>query len=182
MTSFKPTYLYIKTHQTTGLKYFGKTTNDPYRYYGSGVYWLRHLKEHGYKIDTKVLGLFDNYKECKEFAINFSIKENIVESNEWANLRIENGLDGGDTGRTNYGPLSAESKLKISKKNKGKIPYNKGTKGLCPGNKSPRSAETKQKLRESLLGRKRSQESINKQQIRNRLKKDKGCTDDSNST
>lgn len=165
MTNFKPTYLYIKTHQITGLKYFGKTTNDPYRYYGSGIYWLRHLREHGYKIDTEVIGLFHNYNECKEFAINFSIKENIVESSNWANLRIENGLDGGDTGRTNYTPLSTETRIKISEKNKGKSPYNKGTKGLCPGNKSPRTEETKQKLRKANLGKKRSQESIDKQQM-----------------
>ena len=26
---FKPTWLYIKQHNTTGLKYFGKTTKDP---------------------------------------------------------------------------------------------------------------------------------------------------------
>jgi hypothetical protein len=25
---FKPTYLYIKTHNITGLKYFGKTTDE----------------------------------------------------------------------------------------------------------------------------------------------------------
>lgn len=63
MVDFKPTYLYIKTHQITGLKYFGKTINNPYRYYGSGIYWLRHLKEHGYKIDTEVLGLFYEQQE-----------------------------------------------------------------------------------------------------------------------
>jgi hypothetical protein len=43
---FKPTFLYIKTHSVTGLKYFGKTTKDPFRYKGSGVYWVRHLKVH----------------------------------------------------------------------------------------------------------------------------------------
>lgn len=32
MTEFLPTYLYIKTHNQTGLKYFGKTTKDPFKY------------------------------------------------------------------------------------------------------------------------------------------------------
>ena len=44
---FKPTYLYIKQHSITGLKYFGKTTVDPYKYKGSGMHWLRHINKHG---------------------------------------------------------------------------------------------------------------------------------------
>jgi hypothetical protein len=44
MKLFKPTTLYVKTHNITGLKYFGKTTNDPFKYKGSGKYWLDHLK------------------------------------------------------------------------------------------------------------------------------------------
>lgn len=39
-------HLYIKTHNTTGLKYFGKTTKDPYKYLGSGKHWRAHLKIH----------------------------------------------------------------------------------------------------------------------------------------
>ena len=53
LKEFKPTYLYVKTHNITGLKYFGKTTNDPYTYYGSGKYWLLHLKKHGYNISCQ---------------------------------------------------------------------------------------------------------------------------------
>ena len=38
----KPTYLYVKQHNKTGLKYFGKTTKkDPLKYKGSGLYWKR---------------------------------------------------------------------------------------------------------------------------------------------
>ena len=37
-------YLYLKQHNITGLKYFGKTEQNPYKYKGSGIYWLRHLK------------------------------------------------------------------------------------------------------------------------------------------
>jgi len=37
-------YLYVKIHNVTKLKYFGKTTKNPYNYKGSGLYWKRHLK------------------------------------------------------------------------------------------------------------------------------------------
>ena len=44
--------LYIVTHNTTGLKYFGKTTRYftqedlQENYHGSGSYWKNHLKKH----------------------------------------------------------------------------------------------------------------------------------------
>jgi hypothetical protein len=47
MTEFKPTYLMVKTHNQTSLKYFCKTVkNNPLTYLGSGKYWTRHLKAH----------------------------------------------------------------------------------------------------------------------------------------
>lgn len=53
------TYLYVKTHNVTGLKYLGKTTKqDPHKYSGSGKHWMRHLKVHGYDCTTTIL------KEC----------------------------------------------------------------------------------------------------------------------
>ena len=96
---FKPTYLYIKTHNVTGLKYFGKTTKDPYKYFGSGTRWLRHLEVHGKNVETDILGYFTDKQKCLQVALEFSIKNNIVESTEWANFRIES-LDGGDTSKT----------------------------------------------------------------------------------
>ena len=51
-------YLYIKTHNKTGLKYLGKTKRNPFVYTGSGVYWKRHLKIHGNEHTTEIL------KEC----------------------------------------------------------------------------------------------------------------------
>jgi hypothetical protein len=65
MKKFYSTYLYIKTHNITGLKYFGKTTKkDPYSYIGSGEYWLSHLKIHGKNISTEIIGFFED-KEGK---------------------------------------------------------------------------------------------------------------------
>lgn len=109
--------LYIKTHLKTGLKYFGKTTKkDPHKYKGSGKYWLSHLKKHGCFIKTKIVAQFHDEVECKKFALNFSIKNNIVESKEWANLRMENGFDGAPIGNT----FSKETLKKMSESKKGK--------------------------------------------------------------
>jgi hypothetical protein len=94
-TEFKPTYLYIKTHNITGLKYFGKTVSkDPYSYKGSRTRWNNHLKKHGYDISTEILGFYTDKEECYKAAIEFSIANDIVKSNDWANLKIEK-LDGG---------------------------------------------------------------------------------------
>lgn len=89
------TYLFIKQHKKTGLKYFGKTAKkDPYSYNGSGKYWLRHLKKHGKKLITLKVWQFENIKKCEKFALNFSKNQNIVKSKKWANLKMENGKDG----------------------------------------------------------------------------------------
>ena len=108
-------YLYHKRHKLTGLNYFGKTKRDPYKYVGSGLYWRRHLKEHGKHIETVSVWQFTDVNECVNFAINFSALHNIVVSDEWANLKIENGLDGG------FPELSTVSRLKgvSTRKNKG---------------------------------------------------------------
>lgn len=89
-------YLYHKRHKITGLNYFGKTTRDPLNYKGSGIYWLAHLKKHGRFVDTIEIWKFDDQCKCSEFAIRFSENNNIVESTEWANLCIEDGLMGGN--------------------------------------------------------------------------------------
>lgn len=93
----KPTFLYIKQHTKTKLKYFGKTTErNPYAYLGSGKYWRKHIKKHGSEhVITVWAQLFTDETELINYAIKFSKENNIVESTEWANLKEENGLDGG---------------------------------------------------------------------------------------
>lgn len=168
MKPFLPTTLYIKTHNITGLKYFGKTTGDPFKYKGSGKYWTDHLKKHGNDVTTEIVGYFIDKKLCEEFALNFSKENNIVRSlNEhgkkiWANQVDENGLDGGNTNRTNYGPHTIESRVKMSESKKGQVPWNKGKIGVNPGNRLPRTKEQKEKISKSLTGRQRTQESIKK--------------------
>lgn len=90
-------YLYHKQHTITGLSYFGKTKGpDPIGYLGSGVYWRNHLKIHGETINTVALWGFESQEECTKFAVEFSIKNDIVNSDKWANLCIEDGIGGGD--------------------------------------------------------------------------------------
>ena len=123
-TPIKPTYLYIKQHSVTGLKYFGKTTEtDPYKYSGSGGYWKNHIKKHGKKF-IKTIWVSDLYYDTSivEHALHFSIENNIVESNDWANLILENGLDGAITGTIR----SKESRIKQSVSAKGRNAWNKG--------------------------------------------------------
>ena len=160
-------YLYIKTHQTTGLKYFGKTTNkNPHKYRGSGKYWKRHLKKYGNLVDTEILGYYTE-DEVEPIALKFSKDNNIVESKEWANLIEENGLNGGDIlsdeakaklsdklkGRT----FSAETRAKQSAVQKGKKhgPFSAETRAKMSAASKGRtfSAETRAKLSDSLKGR-----------------------------
>lgn len=92
-------YLYVKQHNETGLKYFGVTQKlDPFKYTGSGKRWLKHLRKHGKLISTIEIWGFDNIKDCKEFALRFSTKNQIVQSEQWANLIDENGTDGNPPG------------------------------------------------------------------------------------
>lgn len=87
-------YLYVKTHNKTGLKYLGKTEKDPYKYKGSGLHWLRHLKKHGSDLTTVILRECHSENEVKIWGMHYSEKWNVVESQEWANLKEERG-DGG---------------------------------------------------------------------------------------
>jgi hypothetical protein len=128
-----PTVLYIKQHSVTGLKYFGKTTQDPLKYNGSGVYWTDHIKKHG-KEHVTTVWISEPYIDSDtiaEFALAFSLENNIVESSTWANLKPENGLDGGVAGPNGKkgiptGPKSTEHKQKISVTLTGKLSGKKG--------------------------------------------------------
>lgn len=93
-------YLYVKT-SPFGLKYLGKTTKNPYIYNGSGKIWKRHLKKHNLSytdIKTEIVLETNDVLELIRVGNELSMEHNIVKSNEWANLRIENG-DGGDTSK-----------------------------------------------------------------------------------
>lgn len=89
--------LLIKTHSVTGLKYLCKTVKEDYiSYKGSGKYWCNHLEKHGREVKTEVLYESSCLVEFSRVCVEYSTKFNVVESEEWANLIPENGLDGGD--------------------------------------------------------------------------------------
>lgn len=87
-------FLYVKQHALTKLKYFGKTSSNPLTYRGSGTYWKRHLKQHGNEVDTLQVWEFSDQSACTQFALQFSEQNDIVNSDRWANLIEENGVDG----------------------------------------------------------------------------------------
>lgn len=101
--NFKPTYLCIKQHKITGLKYFGKTIKDPLIYNGSGKYWKKHIKKYGKEIKTIWTHFFNDVDELVHTALTLSELFDIVESTSWANMKPEDGLSGGDTSKSeNY--------------------------------------------------------------------------------
>ena len=149
----KPTFLYVKQHKLTGVKYFGKTTKiDPYSYLGSGKRWTKHIKKHGVDhVVTLWTKLFTEETELIEFAKKFSEENNITNDVSWANLCPENGKDGGPRENNHFKifnklPRTEEHKLAISKARKGKASYRPNFK---------QSEESKQKISKTMTGRKR---------------------------
>jgi len=86
MKDFIPTFLYIKEHPITGLKYFGKTTGtEKYlleEYLGSGDYWEDHLRIHGKQVDTPWYCLYTEKEELVKFALMCSEQWDIVKAKE----------------------------------------------------------------------------------------------------
>lgn len=93
-------YLYKKTHNITGLKYLGKTKQDPIKYQGSGVKWRHHIKKHGYNVTTEILKECETNEEIKYWGLYYSNLWDVVNAKDstgkktWANLKLEEG-DGG---------------------------------------------------------------------------------------
>ena len=137
---FTPTWLYIKQHNVTGLKYFGKTTKDPFLYKGSGKYWKDHIRKHGNNITTVWTELFTDKQTLTEYALQFSNQHNIVESKEWANLINENGIDGNVPGSK----ITEETRRKLSVSHQGQLAWNKGI---------PRSQEVKDAVSKANKGK-----------------------------
>lgn len=104
MTIYK---LYVMTHNITGLKYLGYTTKDINKYFGSGVYWLRHLKNHGFNIKREVIYECETVEELKSAGQYYSNLWNIVSAVNslgkkiWANAKPEEGRGGGILFKTN---------------------------------------------------------------------------------
>ncbi len=108
-----PTYLYVKTHNKTGLKYLGKTIQNPYKYKGSGIYWCRHLSKHGNDVTTEILKECQTNNDVKYWGQYYSDLWNVVVDDAWANLKPETG-DGGS------GKMLSSTKEKIKQYQKSK--------------------------------------------------------------
>lgn len=160
-------YLYVKTHNKTGLKYLGKTTRNPLTYHGSGLYWKRHLKQHGYDITTEILYETEDKEIFKKIASEYSKKFNIVESKDWANIREETGDGGfskesqikgyinGHKKRCEAGGKAAVERGLVWNSDTAKIAGSIGGKG----NKGkPKSEAHKEKLRETWRNKKLASE------------------------
>jgi hypothetical protein len=117
-------YLMIKSHNITGLKYLCQTKKkDPYSYKGSGKYWKLHLKQHGNSIHTEILKECSTKDELVKWGKYYSDIWNIVDSDEWANLKPETGDGGPLFGLANgmYGKTHTdEVVLAIKQKNTGR--------------------------------------------------------------
>jgi hypothetical protein len=95
-TPITPTRLYQKKCSHCELKYYGKHTGqDIESYQGSGEYWQSHLKKHNATVIHICNSDWFYDTSIVEVAIKFSNDNNIVESDNWANMKPENGLDGG---------------------------------------------------------------------------------------
>ena len=175
--------LYIAEHNTTGLKYFGKTTrwfdeqSLQENYHGSGTRWCRHLNKHGTDVTMKIFGIFDE-ADVEEVALQFSTENNIVDDYNWANLKVENGLDGGSKPGI---PKTEEWKRKVSASQQ--LKFANGYKGSMHGKSLSEhqkeiaskshsgkhvSHETRNSVSESKLGVKVSEET------RKKMRKPKG--------
>jgi len=125
--SSKTIYLYLKTHNKTGLKYLGKTVQDPHKYRGSGIVWRRHLEKHGDDITTNILLATKEENDIREKGLFFSRLWNVVESKEFANLCGEQG-QGGYT--------ASKEKVKQTKIIKGNLGVNNAKKMVATRRKN----------------------------------------------
>lgn len=140
--------------------YFGKTKNpDPEKYNGSGSYWKEHLNKYGIDISTIFFEEFDNQDDANEFAEFFSEEFDIVNSDRWANLMIEDARIGWPSGER-----SEETKHKLRLANLGENNPNYGNP-----NNYKHSEEILLKISESNSGQKRTEETKNN--ISNAVKK-----------
>jgi group I intron endonuclease len=137
-------FVYITTNLLNGKQYVGdhSTNNLNDGYIGSGYpYFIRAIKEHGKEnFKREILEFFDTKEEAFAAQEKYIIQYNTLAPNGY-NISPKGGLHV-------QGCHSLETKEKISKGNRG-ISRNKG---------KPKSIETKDKIRNSLLGIKHTEE------------------------
>jgi hypothetical protein len=128
-------YLYKKTHKVTNLQYLGFTRKNPYKYKGSGIRWLAHIKKYGNNVVTEVLHETVVRDEIQQLGKYYSNLWNVVESREWANLKPETGEGGGVPGLHKGNKRPQEHIVAMKEgwdriKEEGYRPWNYGITGL----------------------------------------------------
>ena len=146
-------YLYIKTHNKTGLKYFGKTaSSEPQKYKGSGKRWLNHINKHGYDVTTEILFQTECPLELKEKGLYYSMLYDVVKSDKWANLKEESGDGGWDFVNANEQVRQSRKKRMSGNNN---IMFNSKRFGdLNPFYQKKHSSETKRLISQNKIGKK----------------------------
>ncbi len=93
--------VYLRTHPIglnggpTPFKYFGYSKNAKKRDYSSdNNAWGKHIKQYGSNYSTEILLETDNQFDLTLFCINYSLEHGIWNNNDFANLMMENGLEG----------------------------------------------------------------------------------------
>jgi hypothetical protein len=165
----KPTWLMIKRHEITGLRYFCKTIRtDKDKYKGSGVRWTRHINKHGkeHVINELIIGPYTNKEEIRNLALYMSEELNVVNSSDWANLKPEDGVMGGATTNGRVWTDEEKEKARIAKSGENHPMFGK-----------KQSRETAEKRNAKNRGQKRTKEQIeNVKNGRKNSKKEKKKT------
>ena len=93
--------LYLKTHNQSKVKYLGITAQeDVEKYLGSGTKWMKHIKSQDrWDVTTEILfedDMIGNKTSAKfqEICKQYSKLYNVVEDEEFANLKHEDGVLG----------------------------------------------------------------------------------------
>lgn len=102
--------LYLKQHNVTQKLYVGWTqSEDPSKYKGSGVHWMRHIAKHGNDVSTKILGQFEDLSDFKIAAKKYSEDFDVANNPAYANLKEEDGI-GGHFGEATKKKMSVSAK------------------------------------------------------------------------
>lgn len=139
VNQFKPSRLYInRILRESGqyIYYFGKSwREDLQKYCGSGVIWSDYVNKYNNVEQVWLSDWYNDPLEIQQVAIRFSLENAIVESDIWANLKIENGIDGG--------LITDATRDKISRTMKGKTPTSGTTNTIWINNGSERACIAK---------------------------------------
>ena len=151
-------FVYITTNLINGKQYIGEhSTNDlecnKSKYYkGSGKILLQKIKEYGSEnFKREILEFFPSKEDAHKAEKDYIEIHNTLVPNGY-NISKEGGY------RT-LAIFEDSTRRKISQKNKGKIPWNKGIKT------GSRDSKTIEKIRNHNKGKKRSQEIIDKNSL-----------------